>query len=167
MYEGSNMIFKFNLNWKISVLHPKQIPEPQISGACVSAFAVLVLFHRDHSDATIPFAFPTIREASDHQCSWSPQEGVQVPLHAQEQLLNSSSWVDLVPNFRQEIRQSHYRNDPVKYDFAGGWLILTMIRRGQCAVFEWFKEKKKTIIHFVLMNLTLVLRLGGISFTNY
>ena len=21
-----------------------------------------------------------------------------------------------VPNFRQEIRQSHYRNDPVKYD---------------------------------------------------
>ena len=101
---------------KKSLLHPKQIPEPQISGACVSAFAVLVLFHRDHSDATIPFAFPTIREASDHQCSWSPQEGVQVPLHAQEQLLNSSSWVDLVPNFRQEIRQSHYRNDPVKYD---------------------------------------------------
>ena len=22
-----------------------------------------------------------------------------------------------VPNFRQEIRQSNYRNDPVKYDF--------------------------------------------------
>ena len=66
--------------------------------------------------ATIPFAFPISREASDHQCSRPPQVGVREPLHAQEQLLNSSSWVDLVPNFRQEIRQSHYRNDPVKYD---------------------------------------------------
>ena len=66
--------------------------------------------------ATIPFAFPISREASDHQCSRPPQVGVREPLHAQEQLLNSSSWVDQVPNFRQEIRQSHYRNDPVKYD---------------------------------------------------
>ena len=31
-------------------------------------------------------------------------------------MLASSSWVDQAPNFRQEIRQSHYRNDPVKYD---------------------------------------------------
>ena len=44
--------------------------------------------------------------------------GVLIPLHAQELLLNSSSWVDQVPNFRQEIRQSHYRNDPVKYDLV-------------------------------------------------
>ena len=42
----------------------------------------------------------------------------QAPFHAQDWLLNSSSWVGQVPNFRQEIRQSHYRNDPVKYDLA-------------------------------------------------
>ena len=42
--------------------------------------------------------------------------GVLAPFHAQEKLLASSSWVDQVPNFRQEIRQSNYRNDPVKYD---------------------------------------------------
>ena len=29
---------------------------------------------------------------------------------------SSSSWAGWSPNFRQEIRQSHYRNDPVKYD---------------------------------------------------
>ena len=28
----------------------------------------------------------------------------------------SSSWFDQTLNFRQEIHQSHYRNDPVKYD---------------------------------------------------
>ncbi len=54
---------------------------------------------------------------SDHQCSGSSQEAPQ-PFHAQESLLNSSSWVGQVPNFRQETRQSHYRNDPVKYDLA-------------------------------------------------
>ena len=42
----------------------------------------------------------------------------QAPFHAQDLLLNSSSWVGQVPNFRQETRQSHYRNDPVKYDLA-------------------------------------------------
>ena len=29
---------------------------------------------------------------------------------------SSSSWAGKSPNFRREIRQSHYRNDPVKYD---------------------------------------------------
>ena len=53
--------------------------------------------------------------ASDHQCT-RPLGRVPAPFHAQEKLLNSSSWVDQVPNFRQEIRQSNYRNDPVKYD---------------------------------------------------
>ena len=43
---------------------------------------------------------------------------VLAPFHAQEKLLTSSSWVSQVPNFRQEIRQSNYRNDPVKYDLA-------------------------------------------------
>ena len=43
---------------------------------------------------------------------------VLAPFHAQEKLLTSSSWVSQVPNFRQEIRQSNYRNDPVKYDLT-------------------------------------------------
>ena len=47
--------------------------------------------------------------------NWCPR-WTPAPFHAQELLLNSSSWVGQVPNFRQEIRQSHYRNDPVKYD---------------------------------------------------
>ncbi len=38
------------------------------------------------------------------------------PLHAQEEVLASSSWRDQAPDFRQEIRQSNYRKDPVKYD---------------------------------------------------
>ena len=62
-------------------------------------------------------AFATTREASNHQCFRLPEGDLQ-PFHAQEELPNSSSWFDQVPNFRQEIRQSHYRNDPVKYDLA-------------------------------------------------
>ena len=31
---------------------------------------------------------------------------------------SSSSWAGKSPNFRREIRQSHYRNDPVKYDLT-------------------------------------------------
>ena len=34
----------------------------------------------------------------------------QAPFHAQDLLLNSSSWVGQVPNFRQEIPQSHYQH---------------------------------------------------------
>ena len=37
-------------------------------------------------------------------------------------MLASLLWADQVPNFRQEIRQSHYRNDPVKYDLGDGCL---------------------------------------------
>ena len=43
-------------------------------------------------------------------------KGVLTPFHAQVEVLNSSSWVDQVQNFRQEIRQSDYRNDDLKYD---------------------------------------------------
>ena len=42
MYEGSNMIVKFNLNWKNSLLHPKQIHESHILGVYISALVVLV-----------------------------------------------------------------------------------------------------------------------------
>ena len=54
---------------------------------------------------------------SDHQRVRSQNESL-TPFHAQEPILNSSSRVDQVPNFRQEIRLSHYRNDPVKYDLG-------------------------------------------------
>ena len=40
------------------------------------------------------------------------------PFHAQRKPHNSSSWLDLTPNFRQEIRQSYCRNDNVKYDLG-------------------------------------------------
>ena len=68
-----------------------------------------------HSEATPPFT--AMKAASDHQCFRFP-EGTLKPFHALKELPISSSWFDQVPNFRQEIRQSHYRNDPVKYDLA-------------------------------------------------
>ena len=42
MYGGSNMIIEINLDLEISVLYPKQIPEPQIPRACVLTLVVLV-----------------------------------------------------------------------------------------------------------------------------
>ena len=39
-----------------------------------------------------------------------------IPFTLREGDLISSSWFDETSNFRGEIRQSHYRNDPVKYD---------------------------------------------------
>ena len=49
-------------------------------------------------------------------CSVPTQDRTWTPFHAQDEMLASSSWVDQAPNFRQEIRQSYCRNDPVKYD---------------------------------------------------
>ena len=46
------------------------------------------------------------------------------PFHAHGQALTSSSWRGWAPSFRRETRQSHYRNDPVKYDLdeaSHGW----------------------------------------------
>ena len=53
-------------------------------------------------------------------------EETSVPFHAQDDLLNSSTRISQVPNFRQEIRQSHYRNDPVKNDLvcSACWLLI-------------------------------------------
>ena len=39
-----------------------------------------------------------------------------IPFHAQEKLLVLIIVVEMTSNFRQEIRYSYYRNDPVKYD---------------------------------------------------
>ena len=39
---------------------------------------------------------------------------------------SSSSWAGKSPNFRREIRQSHYRNDPVKYDLNSSPPILPL-----------------------------------------
>ena len=62
------------------------------------------------------------QETSDHQCS-GPNVSVDSldssPFHAQEEVLTSSSWTDQASDFRQEIRQSNYRNDTVKYDLMG------------------------------------------------
>ena len=73
--------------------------------------------HLNHSDNNLSLHHPRMgsERSSMFQTSLG---GVLAPFHAQEKLLTSSSWVDQVPNFRQEIRQSHYRNDPVKYDLS-------------------------------------------------
>ena len=39
-----------------------------------------------------------------------------IPFHAQEKLFCLLIVVEMTSNFRQEIRYSYYRNDPVKYD---------------------------------------------------
>jgi hypothetical protein len=54
------------------------------------------------------------------------------PFHALKELPDSSSWLDQVPNFRQEIRQSLYRNDPVKYDLGLATAGLGMKCRLEC-----------------------------------
>ena len=41
---------------------------------------------------------------------------VPIPVHAQEKLLCLVIVAEMTSNFRQEIRYSYYRNDPVKYD---------------------------------------------------
>ena len=61
-------------------------------------------------------------------CSVPILDRTGTPFHAQEEMLASSSWVDQAPNFRQEIRQSHYRNDPVKYDL--GKLVFCRLTKG-------------------------------------
>ena len=56
---------------------------------------------------------------------------ISKPFHAQEQLLTSLSWFDQVLIYRQEIRQSHYRNDPVKYDLTAKILYLVLCCSGE------------------------------------
>ena len=65
--------------------------------------------------ATPPFA---THKSSKRSSMFQTSIGVLKPFHALKELLASSSWFDQVPNFRQEIRQSNYRNDPVKYDLS-------------------------------------------------
>ena len=72
----------------------------------------------------------------------SDLQKVLTPFHAQELLLNSSSWVDQVPNFRQEIRQSYYRNDPVKYDLSLIWSRIWECSKSQNRDFEVQNLKK-------------------------
>ena len=86
--------------------------------------------------ATDPFT-THVGVASDHQCFKFPEEGTWKPFHALEKLLTSSSWFDQVPNFRQEIRQSHYRNDPVKYDLVLQLLSMTSRCTEKLSAF-WF-----------------------------
>ena len=50
-----------------------------------------------------------------------------MPLHAQDEVHDSSSWIDQVPDFRQEICQSNYRNNPVKYDLNHRWRSTSQI----------------------------------------
>ena len=56
---------------------------------------------------------PTYGETSDHQYPCRDRLDV-FTLRARD--LISSSWLSKASIFRQENRQSYYRNDPVKYD---------------------------------------------------
>ena len=57
-------------------------------------------------------------KACDHQRkgNWINITKFPIPFHAQEKLLVLIIVVEMTSNFRQEIRYSYYRNDPVKYD---------------------------------------------------
>ena len=71
---------------------------------------------------TQPASFPLPlheAETSDHQCT-DPnlRVGPCTFSRSGKRGTSSSSWAGWSPNFRREIRQSHYRNDPVKYDLT-------------------------------------------------
>ena len=50
--------------------------------------------------------------------SRSNLSGDQRPFHALDRPCLSSSWLSKDSGFRQETRQSYYRNDPVKYNLT-------------------------------------------------
>ena len=75
--------------------------------------------------------------------------GVLKPFHALKELLASSSWFDQVPNFRQEIRQSNYRNDPVKYD-----LNLLLVNGDLNFLLKRYAFEKKPIVNKSFVCLT-------------
>ena len=52
---------------------------------------------------------------------------------------SSSSWAGKSPNFRREIRQSHYRNDPVKYDLNNALPFLPVQQNENQASNWWTK----------------------------
>ena len=63
--------------------------------------------------------------------------------HAKEKLQASSSWTGTAPNFRQEICQSNYRNDPVKYDLnIQSSLRTILIKTPSCFIGSWAKVLK-------------------------
>ena len=74
-----------------------------------------MVFVMSRALATPPFA--NTKEASDHKCIRFSKEALK-PFHSLKELPNSSSWFDLVAKLRHDVCQSHYRNDPVKYDLA-------------------------------------------------
>ena len=83
------------------------------------------------------------------------------PFHAQKKTHDSSSWLDLTPNFRQEIRQSHYRNDPVKYDLAklgrGQGESINCAQHCVCIIFyKFLLHKTDCCIDFELKIIKLV-----------
>ena len=81
----------------------------------------LLSFLKDHSDSISLLRPPAVggRAIINAQSSL----GNSRPFHAQRKTLVSSSWLDQTTNFRQEIRQSNYRNNPVKYDLDNGKVV--------------------------------------------
>ena len=79
---------------------------------------------------------------------------------------SSSSWAGKSPNFRREIRQSHYRNDPVKYDLNSTPPILpvwqTRNQTTNCWAKTWNHPTKWCIL-FVMPSSTF----NCCSFSHY
>ena len=66
----------------------------------------------------------------------------------------SSSWAGMSPNFRREIRQSHYRNDPVKYDLNYASTILSVWKIRKEATNWWAKIWNYTTRWFILVDMS-------------
>ena len=70
----------------------------------------------DHSDCNLTIRLSTWDKHCDHQRKGYSVKEFPIPLHAQEKLFYLVIVAEMTSNFRQEIRYSYYRNDPVKYD---------------------------------------------------
>ena len=76
--------------------------------------------------------------ACDHQRkrNWINITKFPIPFHAQEKLLVLIIVVEMTSNFRQEIRYSYYRNDPVKYDLKHllkfQWVLCIQMNKDYC-----------------------------------
>ena len=87
---------------------------PTLRVATMSRIHDPIIKPRHHSAGSSPAATRGGQRSSRRGLAWA---GAAL-LHAQGEMRSSSSWAGQAPNFRREIRQSHYRNDPVKYDLS-------------------------------------------------
>ena len=90
--------------------------------ACFKSLSILKVYNWKRSTQSFGTSTCVLHKITDLYLQSSIPRGQQWTqqdsFHAQVSNCHSSTWFDLAPDFRQEICQSHYRNDPVKYDLA-------------------------------------------------